>query len=139
MLNDYVIPVPKQPVDYFEYEGEMPYDTAELWIGKQFIAKSKVGTLEFFDDNPILPLNTVTSQQMFLKWPAGKTAKWGTVTANTIECVITSNVANVTANITIIESYESGAIDVPVTNSDGKKNTLVFTSGICGLKSWTWE
>jgi hypothetical protein len=135
----YLVPRTVDPVTHFVYDGEMPCDTAELWIGKQFIAKSKEGTLEFFNDNPILPINLIKSQDLFLKWPEGQTAAWGTVTANTIECVITSNVANVTGNVTIIESYESGAIDVPVTNSDGKKNTLVFVGGICGLKSWDWE
>jgi len=121
------------------YTTSEPFGDVELWIGNHFIAKSKDTSLEFFAGNPILPMHLVTSKKVELKFPNGKVGAWPTITPNTLDAVITSNVANVAANTLYIESYESSAIDVPVTNNDGKKNTLVFTSGICGLKSWDWE
>jgi hypothetical protein len=136
-MNSIEITPPSKPITHFTTSE--PFGGVELWMGKLFIAKSKDTSLEFFEDNPILPLHLVHGRKIELKFPNGHVGAWPVITPNTIDVVITSNVANVEANTLYIESYESDTIDVPVTNFDGKKNTLVFAGGICGLKSWDWN
>jgi hypothetical protein len=133
------LPVPPEPVDF--YYSEAPLQSpVELWIGNRFIATSNEDDLIFFEGNPPMPINFVTTNEVELRWPSGREGVWSNIHANTLNAIVTSNVSNVQdANAIIIPAYDSGTVDVAVTNNEGKKNILVFTSNICGLKFNDWS
>jgi hypothetical protein len=133
------LPIPSEPVDF--YYSEAPLESpVELWIGKKFIATSNPGDLIFFEGNPPMPINLVTTSEVELRWPSGREGVWSNIYANTLNAIVTSNLAIVQDSNTItIPAYDSGTVDIELTNNEGKKNTLVFTSNICGLKFHDWS